>query len=609
MKLEAIAFLLIFNCVSLFAQNLIQNGGFENLVEKIPNDANIFLDNFSNVKNWHYSGIHSTLVSKGQINNWEYITKGSVDPAEGNTFAGIYFAKRCPWNLDPKFDKQYFGCTSYIYSMLSQNIEAGDVITISYKIYIPYQTDIFEQDYLNHLGFTICQDCKPVISSSKGNSMLNLPFFKQNFVGFDKWYEVHQTIRTTCTLNTIIFGLFRSKTFPHIYGDGQQKEYGSPLFYIDDIKVFRDTTNTSQAEVGFCKYLKENLGAKESTIDSLLIHFQSSKSSILKEDEENLLRFIDTNLLNNYIFKIDGHTDATGVENYSLSKNRAQAVKNILQERFSISENQFIMNYHGESQPKCTNKGDSCKRINRRVLVQKILSNPAKIYFNDFIINLQHEKYESAFSSFTKWHKMNTNNETEWVLFNPLLNQFFNTERGLKFKRILKDKYQDFENPKLAFLLDSLNYIDQIGRMNRSTVFFDAEIKEHMPFLQSQPQNLAILSEKIFIKLKLICKNPPKIKEVGWKGVKCYTNIYLHNATAEELDKISLKVLEMVKIGEFDPEYYAMLVDKSLVNSNRPQKYGTQRPPNLEMTQQSFDELKYFFNRNRKTLGLVKLKK
>jgi outer membrane protein OmpA-like peptidoglycan-associated protein len=66
---------------------------------------------------------------------------------------------------------------------------------------------------------------------------------------------------------------------------------------------------------------------------------------------------------------IVGHTDNVGESDYNqmLSENRADAVKQILTEEFSIAENRLSTQGKGETEPLNDNATESEKANNRRV--------------------------------------------------------------------------------------------------------------------------------------------------------------------------------------------------------------------------------------------------
>jgi outer membrane protein OmpA-like peptidoglycan-associated protein len=121
------------------------------------------------------------------------------------------------------------------------------------------------------------------------------------------------------------------------------------------------------------------------TFDSGLL-FAVDKATLNSQSRDNLAklavilnRYEDTHIL------LEGHTDATGSEEYNLelSQKRAQAVANELSSRNVIATRFTIMGY-GESQPVDTNDSGYGRQQNRRVEVA--------IYANDKLKKVAEEK-------------------------------------------------------------------------------------------------------------------------------------------------------------------------------------------------------------------------
>lgn len=112
------------------------------------------------------------------------------------------------------------------------------------------------------------------------------------------------------------------------------------------------------------------------TFDSGIL-FDVNKATLKPQSQENLARlarilqkYDDTNIL------LEGHTDATGSNEYnlSLSRLRAQSVSNYLAS-LGVTANRFAIMGYGEDQPVASNETDEGRRLNRRVEVA--------IYAND----------------------------------------------------------------------------------------------------------------------------------------------------------------------------------------------------------------------------------
>jgi outer membrane protein OmpA-like peptidoglycan-associated protein len=115
------------------------------------------------------------------------------------------------------------------------------------------------------------------------------------------------------------------------------------------------------------------------TFDSGIL-FDVNKSDLRPEAQTNLAdlatilnKYSDTNIL------IEGHTDATGSEDYNLdlSKRRAQSVANYLSLQQVIATRFTIMGY-GETQPIADNETAEGRQANRRVEIAIMANDKLK---------------------------------------------------------------------------------------------------------------------------------------------------------------------------------------------------------------------------------------
>jgi outer membrane protein OmpA-like peptidoglycan-associated protein len=101
------------------------------------------------------------------------------------------------------------------------------------------------------------------------------------------------------------------------------------------------------------------------------ILFDVDKATLKPASEENLTKlaailnkYPDTNIL------LEGHTDATGSDEYNLnlSRLRAQSVEAFLASQ-AVTANRFTIMGYGESQPVASNDTEEGRQLNRRVEV------------------------------------------------------------------------------------------------------------------------------------------------------------------------------------------------------------------------------------------------
>ncbi len=100
------------------------------------------------------------------------------------------------------------------------------------------------------------------------------------------------------------------------------------------------------------------------------IHFDTGKSTLKSESAEaleNISKYLNAHQDKKYI--IVGHTDNTGnfEANIKLSKERAEAVKNVLVSKYLVRAEQLITYGVGQTAPVATNTTDEGRAKNRRV--------------------------------------------------------------------------------------------------------------------------------------------------------------------------------------------------------------------------------------------------
>ena len=115
------------------------------------------------------------------------------------------------------------------------------------------------------------------------------------------------------------------------------------------------------------------------TFDSGIL-YDVNKATLRPEAKANLdklavilNKYADTNIL------IEGHTDATGTDEYNLelSRNRASSVSNYLA-GLAVDSKRFTTMGYGESQPIATNDTDEGRQQNRRVEIAIMANDELK---------------------------------------------------------------------------------------------------------------------------------------------------------------------------------------------------------------------------------------
>ncbi|WP_196895040.1 OmpA family protein [Aureivirga marina] len=189
------------------------------------------------------------------------------------------------------------------------------------------------------------------------------------------------------------------------FKQGLEENGGCPEFKDSDNDGIFDEDDACPHEKG----LEKNEGCPEEGISqnaldlienySGAISFKSNSHELTQESYDVLNKIAD--MMKEYpatTFKIEGHTDNQGAENYNLflSKRRAKAVRKYLVSQGVASERLFAEGY-GESRPKFPNDTAENRKKNRRVEINKINEN---LNFNsegnDAVATDSNETYEES---------------------------------------------------------------------------------------------------------------------------------------------------------------------------------------------------------------------
>jgi len=138
----------------------------------------------------------------------------------------------------------------------------------------------------------------------------------------------------------------------------------------DDIKLFKeDSILPDIAPLSKIESCQERLNK---LLSQSKINFASSKTDIKKESYpllEKIANIIKECRGDIKLITIEGYTDSSGSEksNLLLSQDRAEAVKNYLENKFGIDEHMLKAVGYGESKPIADNSSEEGKRKNRRI--------------------------------------------------------------------------------------------------------------------------------------------------------------------------------------------------------------------------------------------------
>lgn len=112
----------------------------------------------------------------------------------------------------------------------------------------------------------------------------------------------------------------------------------------------------------------------------LMVNFDYDKSDVKLEYFDEIKEVTDfMNQYSDVVIELEGHTDSRGDDAYNqgLSERRAAAVRQVMIDRFNISQARISSSGFGESQPTATNDTSAGRADNRRVMtvIIKTLQN------------------------------------------------------------------------------------------------------------------------------------------------------------------------------------------------------------------------------------------
>jgi len=108
----------------------------------------------------------------------------------------------------------------------------------------------------------------------------------------------------------------------------------------------------------------------ETIKEELLVEFDLNSSNIRSDERNDIEKMAEFMKAHPQLdITIHGHTDTTGKAEYNqwLSKRRAEAVANVLINKYSIAANRVDTKGHGESQPKVRENSAADRQTNRRI--------------------------------------------------------------------------------------------------------------------------------------------------------------------------------------------------------------------------------------------------
>lgn len=574
--------ILLFNS-ALSSQNLVDNPSFENITfyEKEQDVRGKANDRIKKFDSWNifFSGDYCNCQNKYTVprrNLDTYCQPTSNFKANtGCNMLGLIYSM-CESNT---IGQTTLNCSGYAFTKLNRKMEVGKIYEVSYWVYLP-KIQFDDTSIVYHIGF---------IPLRKSPTFYDLRMFYNNLfltksIVYDKWFEAKWLFRPSCDMTHIMIGVFQNENWK-----GQLKSYNpaeSTYYYIDDVDVKEIKIDDTSKIVDIDYYCKEPEIKPEFTLNrqTTLIHFNTNEYQILDQEFEILDSIGKLIAMQpNQIFEIIGHTDDIGSNHELLSKQRAEAVRNYLIDKFKIQPIRLIEKYVGNKFPLSKKNTPEERAINRRVEIKLSTITIANIFYEKVLTYVKDGKMDSANIYLNRWKLAVQFQNLIFPLFDDRLNQFKETKYWDKFYDDLREMYRKkYPKGDLAYILDSMSTEDQRYRRTEDRIEYltgdidPVKYKFDYPKITLSQWDSLDNFNNIFCRKLIDQHGFPTESEVGERAAHTSFLIIAHSADTIQM-KYFLPIIEnLCRLGEANWMEFAILTDKIQTYRNKPQLFGTQ---------------------------------
>jgi outer membrane protein OmpA-like peptidoglycan-associated protein len=579
--------LLIVLKVSIFSQNLVANGSFEEHEDLRCLDCYTPQIYPTILKGWHYPEWYSPYICNKKYDIYQHniCNFNKYSAKEGETHIELVLSN----NKQDNVHGHLHGCTekgysNYLERKLAVPLAVGKTYSISASFYVIQSVSHpFLPNYAKYIGLDV--NDKPFDVRNYPCTRSSLTPFLLDTILTDIWIEKKWFITPTKPLSYVQIGIFLGdEKNPDIFMDGR---YGVDKISIQEVVDTIEYKGKNVIKYPFLKSIVQTQNVDYSikkvedfTVDDYFYFNPNSieLDKIQREKLDTISNLLKKNRFENVI-DIIGHTDSIGSEklNRLLSQKRAQVIHDYLLEK-GVPFYCINMTYLGASKPLLSNDSENGRRINRRVQIKKSEYGLSEQFYYHASYFALSNKIDSAFYFLNKWHKDENSLNKTVVFFDPDLDLLKKDKRWLYFYQDIRSFFKKFKNPSYSFLLDSLGNADQLYR---TTIFKDE--KKYTPekfdmLTDENTENRRNNIDKInlqFLKELLSKYGYPKISEVGKKSAKAAFLIIDH-ADLKTMKEFLPKLEQAYKEKEAIGDWYAMMYDRIQVYEGKLQKYGTQ---------------------------------
>jgi flagellar motor protein MotB len=565
------------------AQNLIQNGSFEEHAPQTCLYCNIGYGKYPGmVYHWDNADWGCILCDKDYKRNSDeiranYCPLDKVSPYEGKAMIQMRYDPDCGGNIHEGAD--------YLRAKTTQSMEVGQLYEISFWINIESKKRS-DPDWASHIGIALLpQNLK---MHGLYDTELILPFLKIDTVIYDAWYQVKWRVRPLCTSNYLMIGVFEDHQWH------QNSSYVEVNYFIDKVSVTEipSVSAVSDSSIYYCsRYDPVSLGVPPQ-MDNQTLLFQNDAFALSEAHKTVLDSFVVfARKYPDLIFEISGHTDSIGTQNQQLSENRAQSVLQYLTETHKLPAFRFIPLAMSSKEPFRPNRTEEGRILNRRAEIRQSHLDLASIFYREALKAVEAKRYSEAFSCLNKWLiKLNQGHGSGIIMqFDPRFEVLHKDKRWNMLDQKIRNKYSKLKYPSYAFLLDSLRLDDLSATGALTSMGYQRGLNAlsgYHPELDAAPYEMSPLSEDViqkkralhFVALRTILKKTgwPKKSEFGDSASGAAFAILFNSKEITEYLHWLPEIEKSCKEGETPWINYALLFDKCRVSLGQPQRYLTQ---------------------------------
>ena len=572
-----VSFILCFQSIWIFSQNLVPNGNFEK--HQSFDISSPMICDIGFLTSWEPSEVHQWAVychryfvkkfGLDRLKAGGCINFDTLDIVEGDAMVKLYYLEN-----DVTFDT---GSCTYVKTKLLSPLELGEVYEASMWVYTKTNPAADTMAY-SHRGMLLTRH--EVITAQEDR--ISHDYYFSSRIVPDQWTEIKWYIRALCPLQHLIIGVFRDEEFPSL----KRFIYNPVVFYVDKVSIKKVNEDSLAADIyptPYCEYFeKENKERVLNSITSLDLRFESNSSTLDASDQIELDSFYHANLeRKDKIFVILGHTDSETAENIILSKSRAESVSNYLHEKYEINKQSMLTFGLGSSYPIADNATSTGKLQNRRTTIRTSDLTVSQLFYRKGLEYLQTDSLGKANIQFTRWIKMVPIAKRVEMLVDPRL---LKLKRSMYWKPLVADVkkgYSLYPDAKSAFYLDSLYFEDQKYR-TYSPYSLNGYIEEIdtvvLPEFKRTEQKFDQKDSLNYLAIqKYLDQNGyPEISKVGRRQSRAVGYIILHHFDSLTFERYLPVVKNLCMEGEAEWDVFAKMTDKLCIIKGEPQVYGTQ---------------------------------